>query len=66
MSRSGSVFPRLKRRGPIEASLWTLGGPLDSALFPRLKRRGPIEARGATLTFERHLGISTSEKAWPH
>ena len=37
------IFPRLKRRGPIEASVGVgVGLPLSS--FPRLKRRGPIEA----------------------
>jgi len=37
------IFPRLKRRGPIEAR----HNPLyqfSAYLFPRLKRRGPIEA----------------------
>ena len=37
-------FPRLKRRGPIEAPP-SPGPSLAPAAFPRLKRRGPIEAR---------------------
>ena len=36
-------FPRLKRRGPIEASFYRLHLYKPLA-FPRLKRRGPIEA----------------------
>ena len=37
-------FPRLQRRGPIEANIglvFSRGGILE---FPRLQRRGPIEA----------------------
>ncbi len=37
------AFPRLKRRGPIEA-LKTLEAIQFALGFPRLKRRGPIEA----------------------
>jgi len=36
-------FPRLQRRGPIEAGL-ALAPVLTGQEFPRLQRRGPIEA----------------------
>ena len=38
-----AVFPRLKRRGPIEAGDSEKEG-IYQTIFPRLKRRGPIEA----------------------
>jgi len=37
------AFPRLKRRGPIEAVVY-ISNTSAAVLFPRLKRRGPIEA----------------------
>jgi len=37
------VFPRLKRRGPIEAGM-SVKDLTRINEFPRLKRRGPIEA----------------------
>jgi len=38
-----AAFPRLRRRGPIEA--WKARVQSSIALrFPRLRRRGPIEA----------------------
>ena len=41
---NGDVFPRLQKRGPIEA-LAGGDGPGDAAgEFPRLQKRGPIEA----------------------
>ena len=41
--RADLMFPRLKRRGPIEACLLFIRMGIV-CLFPRLKRRGPIEA----------------------
>ena len=38
-----ALFPRLQKRGPIEASPATWRGA-SSARFPRLQKRGPIEA----------------------
>jgi len=37
------VFPRLKKRGSIEAAVYQPRQPRQS-LFPRLKKRGSIEA----------------------
>ena len=59
------VFPRLQKRGPIEAIAPRLPDRSWS-VFPRLQKRGPIEAeskRGLA-----HLGgeVSTLTKAWPH
>ena len=46
-------FPRLQKRGPIEAiSESDLTPPVK--LFPRLQKRGPIEATSATTT---HAGF---------
>ena len=39
-----TVFPRLKKRGSIEACLLRRPRPKRSG-FPRLKKRGSIEAR---------------------
>ncbi len=36
-------FPRLSRRGPIEAC-YAVDAVVDFLVFPRLSRRGPIEA----------------------
>jgi len=37
------AFPRLKKRGPIEAATQSIPA-LVGVRFPRLKKRGPIEA----------------------
>jgi len=37
-------FPRLKKRGPIEASMVFSFLRIIQETFPRLKKRGPIEA----------------------
>jgi len=58
-------FPRLKRRGPIEATFIEEQKSFFGA-FPRLKRRGPIEAVLDELNAKVIEAISTSEKAWPH
>jgi len=60
-----SKFPRLKRRGPIEARLFAKAKPLH-CMFPRLKRRGPIEAFLAVTEGFGQCLVSTPEKAWPH
>ena len=39
------LFPRLQKRGPIEASSWSSSPAAASRTFPRLQKRGPIEAR---------------------
>ena len=44
MGTKGFTFPRLKRRGPIEARCWGAENIAPMEIFPRLKRRGPIEA----------------------
>jgi len=42
-SSNSNIFPRLKKRGPIEA-LYLLLAVHTFDRFPRLKKRGPIEA----------------------
>jgi len=44
-----AVFPRLQKRGPIEARPLT-GQQWPPALFPRLQKRGPIEAAVTNVT----------------
>jgi len=39
-----ALFPRLKKRGSIEAGPVTGHGGLLGIIFPRLKKRGSIEA----------------------
>ena len=39
------MFPRLQKRGPIEAKEGPSSNPTPPT-FPRLQKRGPIEARG--------------------
>jgi len=59
------LFPRLKKRGPIEAQF----NPTPMGLpdkFPRLKKRGPIEARKNIINLFDIIGISALEKARPH
>ena len=51
---SGTLFPRLQKRGPIEASGRVLFC-LTYDLFPRLQKRGPIEAHFDPTTGERRL-----------
>ena len=50
-------FPRLNRRGPIEAILpiWL---PVSVGRFPRLNRRGPIEAKN-------QIGVSVGAAIFP-
>ena len=47
------VFPRLQKRGPIEAPA-TYPKTSRYSPFPRLQKRGPIEATSATTT---HAGF---------
>ena len=58
-------FPRLKRRGPIEAEVGQMLS-VSYRTFPRLKRRGPIEAPPSSPRKNLPCFISTSEKTWPH
>jgi len=58
-------FPRLKKRGPIEASQKKSASFL-AILFPRLKKRGPIEAKKYFYFFGLPFLISALEKARPH
>jgi len=44
---AGNLFPRLKSRGPIEASQTPDGVAVENITFPRLKSRGPIEAHSS-------------------
>ena len=37
-------FPRLQKRGPIEALRWRPRLRVSESVFPRLQKRGPIEA----------------------
>ena len=45
---SRKVFPRLQKRGPIEALRAEVGGQRERQ-FPRLQKRGPIEAKSADM-----------------
>ena len=58
-------FPRLQKRGPIEARALTKREG-DGRMFPRLQKRGPIEALSGSGGLARCLCVSTLTKAWPH
>ena len=63
--RGGVMFPRLQKRGPIEAS-GRLRWLLPAGAFPRLQKRGPIEALMSYATLAQIKQVSTLTKAWPH
>jgi len=62
---SNRLFPRLKKRGSIEAFYSVMGGA-TTITFPRLKKRGSIEARYRQRERCRERVISTFEKTWLH
>ena len=57
-------FPRLQKRGPIEAGLF-LRRSMARRGFPRLQKRGPIEAPPTLPTPASAAPVSTLTKAWP-
>ena len=59
------MFPRLQKRGPIEAE-FEAAAKSGEVGFPRLQKRGPIEARGLPHHVESGHLVSTLTKAWPH
>ena len=63
--RAIDTFPRLQKRGPIEAYRHAARGALRVA-FPRLQKRGPIEAIAIWMGKAQHAPVSTLTKAWPH
>jgi len=58
------MFPRLQKRGPIEALLlgWGWGG---DAPFPRLQKRGPIEAEFEAAAKSGEVGFPRLQKRGP-
>jgi len=58
-------FPRLQKRGPIEAYPLNLSHHPQHQ-FPRLQKRGPIEALSQRRTDTGGCLVSTLTKAWPH
>ena len=57
-------FPRLIRRGPVEAHL-DVGGSYVFGKFPRLIRRGPVEAYPALFIKDLVSVISAPDQARP-
>ena len=60
-----NLFPRLQKRGPIEANSYSTRCR-SARMFPRLQKRGPIEASESSRCSGPKLCVSTLTKAWPH
>src|SRR5690606_1968073 len=60
------LFPRLSRRGPIEATRGSRCPQTPYSLFPRLSRRGPIEASIRARSGIQPDLVSTAIPPWPH
>ena len=58
-------FPRLQKRGPIEANRAVMR-EVARIMFPRLQKRGPIEASIREAAARARELVSTLTKAWPH
>ena len=63
--RAKAAFPRLKRRGPIEADRFPIKDEEAEILFPRLKRRGPIEAKAKSLEPPSHTEFPRLKRRGP-
>ena len=62
---SHHTFPRLQKRGPIEALFGCSRGEHRSRSFPRLRKRGPIEAIAGRMTARRFCAFPRLQKRGP-
>ena len=59
------LFPRLKRRGPIEAPPMPSHVREKGGTFPRLKRRGPIEANNIPIEINLEMKFPRLKRRGP-